>query len=63
MCIQRCDEKMFGNNRSENYAALVEEMLAAYRDLHCNMSIKLHFLFSQLHEFPESLGAVSDEEG
>ena len=63
MCIQQCGENVLGNNRSDNYFELVEEMLAAYRDLHCNMRIKLHFLFRHLHEFLENLGAVSDEQG
>ena len=27
------------------------------------MNIKLHFLHSHLYEFPENLGAVSDEQG
>ena len=27
------------------------------------MSIKVHFLFSHLDEFPENLGTVSDEQG
>ena len=38
-------------------------MLNAFRDLGCNMSVKLHFLKSHLDSFPENLGAVSDEQG
>ena len=52
-----------GNHKSENYVEVVEEMLTAYKELQCNMSIKVHFLFSHLDEFPENLGAVSDEQG
>ena len=38
-------------------------MLSAFRDLGCNMSVKLHNLYSHLDRFPENLGAVSDEQG
>ena len=50
-----------GKNRSENYGELVEKILVKYRDLHCDVSIKLHFLFRHRHDIPENLGAVSDE--
>ena len=39
-------KNFLGNNMSENYVELVDEVLAKYRDLLCNVSIKLHFLFS-----------------
>ena len=52
-----------GNHKSENYVEVVEEMPTAYKELQCNMSIKVHFLFCHLDEFPENLGAVSDEQG
>lgn len=53
-----------GDNKSENYRELVEELLTAYHILECNMSLKLHFLHSHLDFFPENLGAaVSDEHG
>ena len=34
-----------------------------YRELGCNMSLKIHFLDSHLDFFPNNLGAVSDEHG
>lgn len=52
-----------GNKKAHNYEDLVTNMLLAYRDLGCNMSVKLHFLHSHLDRFPENLGAVSDEQG
>lgn len=52
-----------GNNKSENYRELVDELLTAYHILECNMSLKLHFLHSHLDFFPENLGAISDEHG
>ena len=57
-----CNE-FLGNHRAENYSAIVKELLASYRNLGCNMSLKIHFLDSHLDFFPENLGAVSDEHG
>ena len=52
-----------GNVKAENYEALVTELLSAYREMGCNMSLKIHFLDAHLDFFPENLGAVSDEHG
>lgn len=56
-------QNFLGNTKAENYQVLVATMLSAFRDLGCNMSIKLHFLHAHLDEFPGNLGAVSDEQG
>jgi len=53
----------FGNIKSENYETIVNSMLENYRILGCNMSIKMHFLYSHLDKFPENLGDVSEEQG
>lgn len=52
-----------GNNKARNYEELVTKMLTAFRNLGCNMSIKMHYLFSHLSWFPENLGSMSDEQG
>ncbi len=52
-----------GNRKAENYQELVENLMAAYCRLGCNMSIKMHFLNSHLARFPDNLGAMSDEQG
>ena len=52
-----------GNKKADNYETLVVNMLSAFCDLGCNMSVKLHYLYSHLDRFPENLGAVSDEQG
>lgn len=52
-----------GNHRHPDYKALVEDMLDKFKNLGCNMSLKVHFLFSHLDYFPENLGAVSEEQG
>lgn len=52
-----------GNVKAENYKDLVTELLSAYREMGCNMSLKIHLLDAHLDFFPENLGAVSDEHG
>lgn len=52
-----------GNKRDDNYKHLVTVLLQKYRNLGCNMSLKIHFLHSHLEFFPPSCGAVSDEHG
>ena len=56
-------KNFLGNKKADNYEILVARMLFAFRELGCNMSLKVHFLFSHLHRFPQNLGAVSDEQG
>ena len=56
-------KNFLGNKKAGNHADLVGNMLSAFRHLGCKMSIKVHFLFSHLDKFPDSLGAVSDEQG
>lgn len=46
-----------------NYKELVETLLRSLHQLGANMSIKLHFLHSNLARFPENLGDVSNEQG
>lgn len=57
MCSQISWEK------SENYVEIVTNMLTAFEEMKCNMSLKVHFLHSYLNFFPKNLGAVSDEHG
>lgn len=52
-----------GNRRSGNYEELVQNLLVAYKNMGCNMSLKIHFLHSHLDFFPENCGDVSDEHG
>ncbi|KAK9680284.1 hypothetical protein QE152_g39238 [Popillia japonica] len=41
-------QNFLGNHKADNYVELVEEMLVRFKDLGCNMSIKLDYLNSQL---------------
>jgi hypothetical protein len=56
-------QNFLGNHRAENYCELVTNMLTAYKQLGCRMSLKIHFLHSHLDFFPTNLGDVSDEHG
>jgi len=60
--IALCDN-FLGNNRSADYVSYVNNILCAYNEMGCNMSIKIHFLHSHLDFFPDNLGQLSDEQG
>ena len=52
-----------GNIKAANYEQLVGDLLRSYKQLGCNMSLKIHFLHSHLDFFPANLGDFSDEHG
>ena len=56
-------KNFLSNMKSQNFSELVENLLEAFHNLQCNMSIKVHFLHSHLDYFPENLGAFSEEQG
>ena len=56
-------KNFLGSNKARNYAELVNNMLTAFKNLGCNMSGKMHHLFSHTDRFPENLGSMSDEQG
>ena len=56
-------KNFLGNKKTGNHEDLVGNMLLAFHDLGCKISIKMHFLFSHLEKFPDNLGDVSDEQG
>ena len=45
-------KNFLGNNNDKNYTELAANLLTAFRNLGCNMSIKMHDLFSHLGRFP-----------
>ena len=51
----RVVKNFLGNNKARNYTELVNNMLTAFRNLGCNMSVKIHNLFSHMDQFPENL--------
>ena len=52
-----------GNFKSANFRELVQDLVDSYEQLGCSMSLKMHFLFSQLDFFPLNCGDVSDKHG
>ena len=56
-------KNFLGNNKTSNYEKLINNMIYAFKNLGCNMSIKMHYLFSHIDRLPENLGAMSDEQG
>jgi hypothetical protein len=56
-------DKFLGNDKDTHYEQVVNNRLEKYKVLGCKMSLKLHFLFSHLDQFPENLGTVSEKQG
>ena len=54
-------KNFLGNRRVENYKELVKKLFKSLQDIGANMSIKVHFSFSHLDEFPDNCNYVSDE--
>lgn len=57
-----------GNKKSPNYKILVKNLLIVTLNIElgllgCSISLKIHFLHSNLDFFPVNCGAVSDERG
>ncbi|UYV69486.1 hypothetical protein LAZ67_6003764 [Cordylochernes scorpioides] len=52
-----------GNNKSPNYARIVENMIYKFHKLGCLINLKLHFMDSHLNFFHDNLGAESEEQG
>lgn len=45
-------KNFLGNMKSQNFGELVGNLLQAFHNLLCNMSVKVHFLHSHLDYFP-----------
>ncbi|KAJ8891900.1 hypothetical protein PR048_004456 [Dryococelus australis] len=56
-------KNFLGKQRAANYRELVNEMIVVYRNLGCDMSLKVHFLNSHLDSFPGNCSDVSDKHG
>jgi hypothetical protein len=56
-------KNFLGNKKADNYTQLVEDMLFHFNRLGCNISVKVHYLHSHLHRFPENLGDLCEEQG
>ena len=55
--------KFLENERSPSFKMGVKNLLEAYKEMGCRMSLKIHFLHSHLDFFPANLGAINNEQG
>lgn len=63
LSLKRVCEQFLGNHRSENYRELIKSMLSAYKNLHINVTVKMHLLLCHIDQFPSNCGQFSDEQG
>jgi hypothetical protein len=61
--FEKFSNGFLGNFKAANFTELVQNLMVSYEQLGCNMSLKMHFLFSPLDFFPLNCGDVSDEHG
>jgi len=61
--FEKVSNGFLGNFKAANFRKLVQDLKDSYEQLECNMSLKMHFLFSHLDFFPLNCGDVSDENG
>ena len=57
LCFAAVVQGFLGNNKEDNYAELVANLVNAYGNMGCRMSMKVHMLDAHLKEFKENLGA------
>ena len=55
-------QNFLGNRKASNCRQLVDELTQNYGVLGANINIKMHFLYSCLHNSPENFGEISDEQ-
>lgn len=53
----------FKKKKAENYKPLVQRILLIFRDIGCDMIVKIHFLNSHFDKLLENLGAVAMSRG
>ena len=63
ICFAAVVQGFLGNNKEDNYAELVANLVNSYGNMGCRMSMKVHMLDAHLDEFKENLGAYSEEHG
>jgi len=50
--FEKFSNGFLGNFKAANFRELVQDLVDSYEQLECNMSLKMHFLFSHLDFFP-----------
>jgi len=61
--FEKVSNGFLGNFKAANFRELVQDLVYSYEQLGCNMSLKMHILFSHLNFSPLNCGDVSDEHG
>jgi hypothetical protein len=61
MSFKTIYKDFLGNHKAVKYKSVVQDLLTLYKAMGCNMSLKIHFLESQLDFSPENLSKVSEE--
>jgi len=61
--FEKVSNGFLGNFKAANFGELVQDLMDSYEQLGCNISLKMHFLFSHLDFFPLNCGAVSNKHG
>ena len=59
--FMRIVQNSLGNKQSPDYIQYIQQLMLHFQRQGCNLSIKMHFLFSYLDRFPEILGDLSEE--
>jgi len=59
--FEKVSNGLLGNFKAADFRELVQDLMDSYKQLGCNISLKMHFLFSHLDFFPLNCGDVSNE--
>ena len=59
--FEKVSNGFLGNFKAADFRELVQDLMDSYKQLGCNISLKMHFLFSHLDFFPLNCGDVSNE--
>ena len=61
ICFAAVVQGFLGNNKKDNCAELVANLVNSYGNMGCRLPMKVHMLDAHLDEFKENLGAYSEE--
>ena len=61
--LEKVSNGILGNFNTANFSELVQDLVDSYKQLECNMSLKMHFLISHLDFVPLNCGGVTDQYG
>lgn len=62
-CFRIVSTLVLWNRRAKNYRDFVDELIHAYKEIGCNMTLNLHFFYFHLDVFLNNCGALRDEYG